>query len=53
MAVTPKLNRLVEASRKVKLIENLKQRARAAWTREFEGELSAFADEAFLNRYNR
>jgi flagellar export protein FliJ len=47
------MNRLVEANRKVKLIENLKQRAQSAWTREFDRELSAFADEAFLNRYNR
>ena len=47
------MSRLVEASRKVKLIENLEERARRAWTREFEHELSTFADEAFLSRYNQ
>ncbi len=51
--LSTEMNRLVEANRKVKLIENLKQRVRGAWTREFERELGAFADEAFLNRYNR
>jgi flagellar export protein FliJ len=47
------MNCLVEADRKMTLIDNLRQRARTAWTREFDRELSTFADEAFLNRYNR
>jgi flagellar export protein FliJ len=49
--VDAEMNRLVETSRKMKLIENLKERARTSWTREFERELSAFADEAHLSRY--
>lgn len=51
-AAAVEMGRLVEAGRKVKLIENLKRRARLAWTREFDRELNAFADEAFLNRHN-
>jgi len=51
-AAALEMGRLVEANRKMKLIENLKKRALTAWTREFERELAAFADEAFLNRYN-
>ena len=51
-AAAIEMGRLVEANRKMKLIENLKKRALTAWTREFERELAAFADEAFLNRYN-
>jgi flagellar export protein FliJ len=52
-ALAIEMDRLVDANRKMKLIDNLKQRARTAWTSEFERELSAFADEAFVNRYNR
>lgn len=52
-AAATEMSRLIEANRKVKLIENLKQRAHSAWTRGFEREMAAFADEAFLNRYNQ
>jgi len=43
-------SRLVEANQKLKLIANLKEKAQAGWRHEFDRELSAFADEAFLNR---
>lgn len=52
-AAATEMTRLVDANRKMKLIENLKQRARTAWTQQFERELSAFADETFLNRYTQ
>jgi hypothetical protein len=39
---------LVSASRKLRLLENLKQDAQLRWRRDFDRELSAFADEAFL-----
>ncbi len=52
-ALAVEMNRFIEANRKMKLIDNLKQRARTAWTREFERELANFADEAFLSRYNQ
>ena len=47
------MSRLIEADRKLKLIENLKANARTEWLRQFDRELSAFADEAFLNRIQR
>ena len=47
-ALALEMNRLVEANRKVRLVENLKQRDEGRWRREFERELAAFADEAFL-----
>jgi flagellar export protein FliJ len=52
-AVDAEMNRLIDANQKMKLIDNLRQRARNSWTREFERELSTFADEAFLSRYNQ
>jgi hypothetical protein len=39
---------LVAANRKLRLLENLKHDAQARWHGEFDRELSAFADEAFL-----
>ena len=39
---------LVAANRKLRLIENLKQGAQQRWRHEFDRELAAFADEAFL-----
>jgi hypothetical protein len=39
---------LVAASRKLRLLENLKHDAQVRWRAEFDRELSAFADEAFL-----
>jgi flagellar export protein FliJ len=44
------MNRLVEANQKVRLLENLKRTAQGRWNREFDRELAAFADEAFLCR---
>ena len=39
---------LVAANRKLRLLENLKHDAQLRWRGEFDRELSAFADEAFL-----
>ncbi len=39
---------LLAANRKLRLLENLKHDAQQRWRREFDRELSAFADEAFL-----
>jgi hypothetical protein len=41
---------LLEASRKLRLLENLKQTAQTQWNNEFSRELEAFAGETFLNR---
>jgi hypothetical protein len=49
--VDTEMARLVDASRKMKLIENLRERARTSWTREFERELRILADEAHLSRH--
>jgi hypothetical protein len=40
---------LVAANRKLRLLENLKHDAQLRWRGEFDRELSAFADEAFLS----
>jgi hypothetical protein len=48
--LTLELNRLIEANQKLRLIENLKQTDRGLWLKEFDRELAAFADEAFLSR---
>lgn len=40
--------RLIEASRKLRVLENLQSTAQDRWKREFEHELAAFADEAFV-----
>jgi hypothetical protein len=47
------LSLLVEANRKVRLLENLKQSERTHWTAELDRELDKFSGEAFLVRYNR
>ncbi len=44
---------LVAANRKLRLIENLKQGAQQRWRHEFDRELAAFADEAFLASQDR
>ncbi len=49
-AVALETTRLVEANQRRKLIANLKDKAQTAWRHEFDRELSAFADEAFLAR---
>lgn len=52
-SVTLETTHLVEANQKRKLIANLKDKAQAGWHHAFDRELSAFADEAFLNRLHR
>jgi len=44
---------LVDANRKVRLLENLKLTARTRWDAAVDRELEAFAGEAFLVGYNR
>jgi len=44
------MNRLIEARQKMRLFENLKRAGEVRWRREFDRELAAFADEAFLCR---
>jgi len=41
---------LLEATRKVRVLENLKQADQSRWRRDLDRELAAFADEAFLSR---
>jgi flagellar export protein FliJ len=47
-AVAAERDLLIAANRKLRLLENLKQDAQLRWRAEFDRELSAFADEAFL-----
>jgi hypothetical protein len=49
-ALALEMNRLVEARQKKELLESLKRKSQAGWRREFDRELAAFADEAFLGR---
>ena len=49
-AASAEMNRLLEANRGVRLLENLKETEQCGWRRCFEREMSAFADEAFLCR---
>jgi hypothetical protein len=48
--LTLEMNRLVEADRKLRLLENFKHAAHERWLGEFDRELAAFTDEAFLCR---
>jgi hypothetical protein len=48
--LTLEMNRLIEARQKLRLLENLKRTDQDRWRREFDRELAAFADEAFLGR---
>ncbi len=41
---------MLEANRKVRLLENLKQKGREDWQHEFDKELETFAGESFLGR---
>ncbi len=41
---------MLEANRKVRLIENLHETGRAEWQHEFDRELEAFASDSFLGR---
>jgi hypothetical protein len=49
-ALTLEMNRLMEANQRSRLLENLKRTGQDRWRREFDRELAAFADEAFLSR---
>jgi hypothetical protein len=46
-------DRLLEANRKLRLLEDLKKAGNREWRMEHERELAAFADEAFLGRVLR
>ena len=48
--LTLEMNRLIEARQKFRLLENLKSTGEDRWRREFDRELAAFSDEAFLCR---
>jgi flagellar export protein FliJ len=47
------LGALVEADRKLRLLENLKQTERTRWNADFDRETETFSGDAFLVRYNR
>jgi flagellar export protein FliJ len=49
-ALDLEMNRLMEANQRSRLLENLKRAGQDRWRREFDRELAAFADEAFLCR---
>jgi hypothetical protein len=49
-ALTLEMNSLIEANQRSRLLENLRRTDQARWRREFDRELAAFADEAFLSR---
>jgi hypothetical protein len=52
-AVDLETKQLVEANRKVRVLENLRTGAQNQWQREFDRELADFADEAFLQGISR
>jgi flagellar export protein FliJ len=49
-ALDAEMNRLIAANQKVRLLEKLRETEQVHWQHEFDRELSAFADEAFLSR---
>jgi hypothetical protein len=49
-AVDEEMRRLREARRRLRLLENLRESARAIWTREVDREIATFVDEAHLTR---
>jgi flagellar export protein FliJ len=49
-AVAEETGRMLEATRKVRLLEKLRDTQHLEWRRGFDKELAAFADEAFLAR---
>ena len=49
-ALTLEMKRLTEANQRSRLLEHLKQAGQDRWSREFDREIAAFADEAFLCR---
>ncbi len=48
--LTAQTQALLEANRKLRLVENLERTSRAEWRSDFNRELEAFAGEAFLGR---
>jgi|GEM_PF-2340469 len=46
------MTRLLEATRKVRLLQNLRDEAHLAWQRDCERDLADFAGEAFLARHS-
>jgi hypothetical protein len=52
-ALTVEMDRLLVGNRKLRLLEDLKETGRREWRMEYERELAAFADEAFLGRVLR
>jgi flagellar export protein FliJ len=48
--LTLEMNRLLEADKRSRLLENLKRTDQDRWRREFDRELAVFSDEAFLSR---
>jgi flagellar export protein FliJ len=48
--VAVETERLLDANRKLRLLENLKRAAQDRWQRDFDRELATFTDEAFLAR---
>jgi flagellar export protein FliJ len=52
-ALAVEMDLLVAANRKLRLIENLKQSEQTRWRVEFDRELAAFADEAWLGAKTR
>ena len=48
--VTGEMESLLDANRKLRLLENLKRTEQDRWHTEFDRELATFADEAFLGR---
>lgn len=49
-ALALEMSRLVEANRKLRVLENLKGTDSGLWRKEFDRELAVFADEAFLGK---
>ncbi|MGA2711765.1 MAG: hypothetical protein ABSG41_01560 [Bryobacteraceae bacterium] len=49
-ALALEMDRLADANRKLRLLENLKRTKQSLWHKEFDSELGAFADETFLYR---
>ena len=52
-ALAGETDRLLEANRKLRLLEDLREAGHREWRSEHERELAAFADEAFLGRVLR
>jgi hypothetical protein len=52
-AFAAEMDRLLDANKKLRLIEDLRQARHREWRIEHERELAAFADEAFLGRVLR